>query len=86
MKHSARYASAACRKAKYGKEIKRLLVHIINILNFYQIMDKKELKFYEAPACEVVELKVESQLLAGSGIEGVDNPDDLNGGNDNPGF
>ena len=27
-------------------------------------MDKKELKFYEAPACEVEELKVESQLLA----------------------
>ena len=29
-------------------------------------MDKKELKFYEAPACEVVELNVEAQLLAGS--------------------
>jgi hypothetical protein len=29
-------------------------------------MDKKELKFYETPACEVVELEVESQLLAGS--------------------
>ena len=29
-------------------------------------MDKKELKFYEAPATEVVELKVEAQLLAGS--------------------
>ena len=48
-------------------------------------MDKKELKFYEAPACEVVELKVESQLLAGS-IKGVEDPDDLNGGNDDPGF
>ena len=72
-------------ESEYGKEIKRLLVHIINILNFYQIMDKKELKFYEAPACEVVELKVESQLLAGS-IQGVENPDDLNGGNDEPGF
>ena len=33
-------------------------------------MDKKELKFYEAPASEVVELEVETQLLAGS------NPDD----------
>lgn len=34
-------------------------------------MDKKELKFYEAPATEVVELKVNAQLLAGS-----PNPDD----------
>ena len=29
-------------------------------------MDKKELKFYEAPACDVVELKTTSALLAGS--------------------
>ena len=29
-------------------------------------MDKKELKFYEAPACEVVELKASTALLAGS--------------------
>lgn len=29
-------------------------------------MDKKELKFYEAPATEVVELNVKGQLLAGS--------------------
>ena len=29
-------------------------------------MDKKDLKFYEAPATEVVELNVEAQLLAGS--------------------
>jgi len=49
-------------------------------------MDKKELKFYETPACEVVELEIDAQLLAGSPIEGVDDPDDLNGGNDNPGF
>jgi len=49
-------------------------------------MDKKELKFYEAPATEVVELKVKSQLLAGSPIQGVEDPDDLNGGNDDPGF
>ena len=34
-------------------------------------MDKKELKFYETPAYEVVELEVEAQLLAGS-----PNPDD----------
>jgi hypothetical protein len=33
-----------------------------------------------------VDLEVEAQLLAGSPIEGVDNPDDLNGGNENPGF
>ena len=45
-------------------------------------MNKKELKFYEAPACEVVELKASVALLAGSTIEGVDNEDDLNGGND----
>ena len=49
-------------------------------------MDKRELKFYETPACEVVELEIDAQLLAGSPIEGVDDPDDLNGGNDNPGF
>ena len=49
-------------------------------------MNKKELKFYETPSCEVVDLEVEAQLLAGSPIEGVDNPDDLNGGNDDPGF
>ena len=49
-------------------------------------MDKKELKFYEAPACEVVELNASVALLAGSNIEGVENQDDLNGGNDNPGF
>ena len=30
-------------------------------------MDKKELKFYEAPACEVVELNAHVALLAGSG-------------------
>ena len=27
-------------------------------------MDKKELKFYEAPACEVVELKLQGVLCA----------------------
>ena len=48
-------------------------------------MDKKDLKMYEAPASEVVELNVVAPLLAGS-IEGVENTDDLNGGNDNPGF
>jgi len=52
-------------------------------------MDKKELKLYASPACEVVELNVEAQLMAGSPvteIEGVENLDDLNGGNSNPGF
>ena len=29
-------------------------------------MIKKELKFYEAPACDVVELKASLALLAGS--------------------
>ena len=29
-------------------------------------MDKKELKFYEAPACEVVDLNAHVSLLAGS--------------------
>ena len=34
-------------------------------------MNKKDLKFYEAPAYEVVELEVEAPLLAGSN---EDNP------------
>jgi hypothetical protein len=29
-------------------------------------MDKKDLKWYESPAVEVVELEIEGQLLAGS--------------------
>ena len=49
-------------------------------------MDKKELKFYESPAAELVEMEVEVSLLAGSDVEGVDDQDDLNGGNDDPGF
>jgi hypothetical protein len=49
-------------------------------------MDKKELKFYESPAAELVEMEVEVSLLAGSPIEGVDDEGDLNGGNDDPGF
>ena len=49
-------------------------------------MEKKILKWYEAPEVEIIEAEVEAQLLAGSPIEGVDNPDDLNGGNDDPGF
>ena len=49
-------------------------------------MDKKELKFYEVPACEVVEVEVSVALLAGSKIDGVEDENDLNGGNDDPGF
>ena len=49
-------------------------------------MEKKVLKMYEAPASKAVELKLHSALLVGSGIEGVENTDDLNGGNDSPGF
>ena len=49
-------------------------------------MDKKELKFYAAPACEVVELQLQGVLCASGDVEGVDNQDDLNGGNDDPGF
>jgi len=30
-------------------------------------MERKDLKFYETPAMEVVELKAQSALLAGSG-------------------
>ena len=48
-------------------------------------MDKKDLKFYEAPSLEVVELKMEGFLCA-SKIEGVEDPDDIIGGNNNPGF
>lgn len=49
-------------------------------------MDKKELKFYEAPACDVVELNAHVALLAGSDVEGVEDPGDITGGNENPGF
>lgn len=35
-------------------------------------MNKKDLKFYEAPACDVVELKGVSALMAGSITEGSD--------------
>ena len=44
-------------------------------------MDKKVLKMYETPEVEIVELEVEAQLLAGS-VEGVDDPNDITGGND----
>jgi hypothetical protein len=48
-------------------------------------MDKKELKFYDAPACEVVELKLQGMLCA-SKIEGVENPEDITGGNNDEEF
>ena len=44
-------------------------------------MDKKELKFYESPAAELVEMEVEVSLLAGSSTEGLDDDDDVTGGN-----
>ena len=44
-------------------------------------MNKKELKFYEAPACDVVELKASVALLAGSAVEGLEDEDDITGGN-----
>lgn len=33
-------------------------------------MDKKNLKWYETPAMEIVNVEVEAQLLAGSGSNG----------------
>ena len=45
-------------------------------------MNKKELKFYEAPACEVVELELQSLLCAspaGGGSEDID-PDKIDDG------
>ena len=57
-------------RSEVWKGEKEILVHIINILNFYQIMDKKEL-IYVSPEVEVVYLEQDVQLLAGS-----PNPDD----------
>ena len=50
------------------------------------IMEKKILKWYEAPACEVIETELEGFLCGSGDIEGVEDPSDLNGGNDDPGF
>ena len=46
-------------------------------------MYKKELKFYETPACEVVELEPRSFLCASGDVQvdGLDDPDDITGGN-----
>ena len=38
-------------------------------------MDKKVLKFYEAPAVDTVEAEFESQILAGSGGTNAENAD-----------
>jgi hypothetical protein len=35
-------------------------------------MDKKELKFYEAPAFEVVEVKLQGMLCGSTNAEGVE--------------
>jgi len=35
-------------------------------------MDKKELKFYEAPACKVVELKLQGMLCGSTNAENVE--------------
>jgi hypothetical protein len=47
-------------------------------------MDKKELKFYDAPACEVLELNVVSTLLNGSSgnADGIDEEQPEDGGLD----
>jgi hypothetical protein len=44
-------------------------------------MNKKELKFYETPSCEVVELNASVALLAGSTTEGLEDEGDVTGGN-----
>ncbi len=57
-----------------NNDLTNIFYSFINFKNFIRIMDKKELKFYEAPACEVVELNVVSSLLAASSgnAEGID--------------
>jgi len=47
-------------------------------------MEKKVLKMYEAPACEVVELETKSSILAGSPAGG--GSEDIDPGNIDPGF
>lgn len=42
-------------------------------------MDKKELKLYETPACEVEELELEGMLCVS--VEGLEEEDDVTGGN-----
>ena len=40
-------------------------------------MDKKELKFYEAPACDVMELKLQGMLCVSGEPEDVKDEDDV---------
>ena len=47
-------------------------------------MDKKELKFYDAPACEVVELKLQGVLCASGDPENVES--EGMGGDDESGY
>ena len=47
-------------------------------------MDKKELKFYEASACEVVELKLQGVLCDSAGTSG--GSDDIPADDVDPGF
>lgn len=42
-------------------------------------MDKKELKWYVAPAEEIIEMELEGQLLDGSNVPG-ERPDDVKDG------
>jgi len=75
----------SCIYAGNESEKKRLLLNLFTLLTlkFKKIMNKKDLKFYEAPACEVVELKLTSSILAGSptggGSDDID-PDDVDPG------
>ena len=57
------------------REIFILYINIIHFLNIKNIMDKKELKFYEAPACEVVELNLQGILCA----SGDNDPENVEG-------
>ena len=49
-------------------------------------MEKKNFLLYETPEMEVLKMSIEGFFCASGDIEGVDNIDDLNGGNDDPGF
>jgi hypothetical protein len=39
-------------------------------------MDKKNLKWYESPVSEIIEMETEGQLLAGSSNTNADNVDE----------
>jgi hypothetical protein len=44
-------------------------------------MEKKILKFYETPAVEIIEAELEGFLCASGDVEGVEDSDDITGGN-----